>query len=114
MADNLRLKLIVAGLAIAVLLASRVLGDESVVNSLHDLSARGPGRIRAVHETEICIFCHAPHNAAPQTPLWNRETPRRFYRISDLGREVLEAESRRLREAVRLIGAGAAARPEHP
>ena len=21
---------------------------------------------------QICIFCHTPHNAAPQTPLWNR------------------------------------------
>jgi len=55
--------------------------DESVVNSRHDLSASGPGPIRAVEETEVCIFCHAPHNAAPQTPLWNRENPRTHYRI---------------------------------
>ena len=39
--------------------------DESIVNSKHDLSARGPGPIRAIYETEICIFCHTPHNAAP-------------------------------------------------
>ena len=57
------------------------LADESVVNSKHDLSVRGPGPIRAVRETEVCIFCHTPHNAAPQTPLWNRENPRRYYRI---------------------------------
>ena len=57
------------------------LADESVVNSKHDLSARGPGAIRAVHETEICIFCHTPHNAAPQSPLWNRVNPRTHYRI---------------------------------
>lgn len=57
------------------------LADESIVNSLHDLSARGPGPIRAVSETEICIFCHTPHNAAPLTPLWNRENPRTHYRI---------------------------------
>lgn len=55
--------------------------DESIVNSKHDLSARGPGPIRAVQETEVCIFCHTPHNAAPQTPLWNRESPRLHYRI---------------------------------
>lgn len=24
---------------------------------------------------EICIFCHTPHNAAPQTTLWNRRDP---------------------------------------
>jgi predicted CXXCH cytochrome family protein len=58
-----------------------LLADESVVNSVHDLSARGPGRIHAVDEDQICIFCHTPHNAAPQTPLWNRENPRTHYRI---------------------------------
>lgn len=55
--------------------------DESVVNSKHDLSAQGPGPIRAIEENQICIFCHAPHNTAPQTPLWNRENPRTHYRI---------------------------------
>ncbi|MCP4589809.1 MAG: hypothetical protein GY842_03615 [bacterium] len=61
--------------------AGSAVADESVVNSKHDLSARGPGPIRAVTETEVCIFCHTPHSAAPQTPLWNRENPRVHYRI---------------------------------
>lgn len=55
--------------------------DESVVSSKHDLSTFGPGPIRAVNEGQICIFCHAPHNAAPQSPLWNRTNPRTHYRI---------------------------------
>ena len=55
--------------------------DESVVNSKHDLSAQGPGPTRAVDEGEICVFCHTPHNASPQTPLWNRVNPRTHYRI---------------------------------
>jgi len=25
--------------------------------------------------TEICIFCHTPHNASPQSSLWNRPDP---------------------------------------
>lgn len=62
-------------------LANHAAADESVVNSKHDLSVQGPGPIRAIHETEICIFCHAPHNAEPQTPLWNRENPLTHYRI---------------------------------
>ncbi len=61
--------------------AATAWADESVVNSKHDLSARGPGPIRAMHENEICIFCHTPHNGAPQTPLWNRVNPRTHYRI---------------------------------
>ncbi len=57
------------------------LADDSVLNSPHDLSAFGPGPVRAVYETEVCIFCHAPHNAAPQTPLWNRHSSRAYYRV---------------------------------
>ncbi|MFT5498086.1 MAG: putative CXXCH cytochrome family protein [Kiritimatiellia bacterium] len=53
----------------AILLAH---AGESVVNSPHDLSAGGPGTIRAQSETEICIFCHTPHGASTDAPLWNR------------------------------------------
>lgn len=38
----------------------------------HNLSVTGPGDVRALTETRICIFCHTPHNAAPSTPLWNK------------------------------------------
>ena len=55
--------------------------DDSVVNSKHDLSTFGPGPVRAVNESEICIFCHSPHNTAPQTPLWNRHNPTTHYRV---------------------------------
>jgi predicted CXXCH cytochrome family protein len=44
----------------------------SVVNSPHNLSATGPGTIRATNEQQVCIFCHTPHNASPIQPLWNR------------------------------------------
>jgi predicted CXXCH cytochrome family protein len=43
-----------------------------IVGTPHDLSATGPGPVRAVGESEVCIFCHTPHNANPATPLWNR------------------------------------------
>jgi predicted CXXCH cytochrome family protein len=44
----------------------------SIVYSKHNLSASGPGQIRALTENRICIFCHTPHNANPLTPLWNK------------------------------------------
>ncbi len=69
------------GLAAIGVMAGAAVADESVVNSKHDLSSRGPGPIRATEESEVCIFCHTPHNAAPQTPLWNRANPRTHYRI---------------------------------
>lgn len=45
----------------------------SIVNTKHNLSVTGPGTIKSLVETRICIFCHTPHNAAPKTPLWNKD-----------------------------------------
>ncbi len=53
----------------------------SIVNSPHNLSASGPGEVRAMAEGEICIFCHTPHNAAPVQPLWNRNVPVNAYTV---------------------------------
>jgi len=39
----------------------------------HNLSVSGPGVVTAVSETQVCIFCHTPHNAYPATPLWNHQ-----------------------------------------
>jgi predicted CXXCH cytochrome family protein len=44
---------------------------DSVVNSVHNLSASGPGNIKAVTGTDSCIFCHTVHHATGATPLWN-------------------------------------------
>ncbi len=57
----------------------------SVVNSPHNLSASGPGAIRSTTEEQVCIFCHAPHNASPIRPLWNRSMPVDAYLIYSSG-----------------------------
>ena len=51
------------------------LHSQSVVNTVHNLSVTGPGGIKATSETEVCIFCHTPHNSNPKGPLWNRNDP---------------------------------------
>lgn len=61
--------------------ASTVHADESVVISKHNLSAAGPGTVRATIESEVCVFCHTPHGSDPQVPLWNRNNPTAYYRI---------------------------------
>jgi len=38
----------------------------------HNLSVTGPGPVKSASETEICVFCHTPHNANPAVPLWNQ------------------------------------------
>lgn len=50
-----------------------------VADSKHNLSISGPGSIKASSESEICIFCHTPHNATPSGPLWNRSNPGASY-----------------------------------
>lgn len=66
----------------ALLLASGPSAAQTtVVGSPHDLSVTGPGPIHALFEEQVCIFCHAPHNATGQRPLWNRHMPPTHYRI---------------------------------
>lgn len=55
--------------------------SQSVVNSVHNLSASGPGSIRATSEQEVCVFCHTPHSAKADSPLWNREDPGVVYNL---------------------------------
>jgi predicted CXXCH cytochrome family protein len=62
-------------LAVALFALCAVVGTAragSVVNTVHNLSASGPGTVKAASESEVCIFCHTPHGASPAAPLWNR------------------------------------------
>ena len=45
----------------------------SVVNTRHNLSVSGQGLVHATSERDVCIFCHAPHHALTDGPLWNHE-----------------------------------------
>ncbi len=70
-----------ASLAVILLLAAAAHGTERIANSKHDLSVSSPHPIRAIDEERICVFCHTPHNAEAQSPLWNRHSPTTHYRI---------------------------------
>lgn len=63
--------------AAALFLALPVLAG--LASSKHNLSVSGPGTVKAASETQNCIFCHAPHNASPIAPLWNRNNPGTSY-----------------------------------
>jgi len=52
-----------------------------MVRTKHNLAVSGPGPIRALTETRICIFCHTPHNAAPLSPLWNKALEPQVYTV---------------------------------
>ena len=71
-----------AWLALAAALLAASLAPPAraaLVNTKHNLSVSGPGTVKATGETQICIFCHAPHNSSPTPPLWNRRSPGSTY-----------------------------------
>ncbi|MCF6180103.1 MAG: cytochrome C [Geopsychrobacter sp.] len=41
----------------------------------HNLSSNSLNAVRAASDTRICVFCHTPHGASPQSALWNRKDP---------------------------------------
>lgn len=73
--------LLVMVMAIALLAAGVTLA--SITNTKHNLSATGPGTIKASsgqQNNEICIWCHTPHHAnTALQPLWNKATPTANY-----------------------------------
>ena len=54
--------------AALILISAR---GESIVGSKHDLSVNGGSSIKAVSEKNPCAFCHTPHHANGELPLWN-------------------------------------------
>ena len=54
----------------------------SIVNSKHNLSVSSPGTVHATTatETEICVFCHTPHGATTDGPLWNHQMSTATYK----------------------------------
>jgi len=44
---------------------------DSVINSVHNLSASGTGPIKAPSEKNVCVFCHTVHKSNGVSPLWN-------------------------------------------
>jgi hypothetical protein len=67
-------RLIFFSLLICTLTASFAIAAyaSGLIDTKHNLSLSGKGDVTS-RETEICVFCHTPHNANPAYPLWNHE-----------------------------------------
>jgi len=48
-----------------------LLGQSSILTTKHNLSATGPGTIKAQTVQEVCVFCHTPHKSSADAQLWN-------------------------------------------
>ena len=62
------------GLLIVAIVAGASLADaaSAIGNTKHNLTPTGPGNFKAPEATGLCVFCHTPHSALPQTALWNK------------------------------------------
>jgi len=58
--------------------------QQRVADTLHNLSVSGPGEVRSVSETEVCKFCHIPHDAVVPQPLWGHALSSAEYRVPDV------------------------------
>ena len=66
-------KAIIKLFCISTFIGSSIFTDaQTIFTTKHNLAISGPGTVKALTETQICKFCHTPHNARPQAPLWNR------------------------------------------
>lgn len=74
---NPRARTLLTGLCLLLSFTSRLAGQHaSVVSTVHNLSVSGPGEIRSLSETQVCKFCHIPHNATVPQPLWGHALSR--------------------------------------
>ena len=65
----------VMGFLMLALAAVAQQNPNSIIYSKHNLSVSGPGTLRSATEREVCIFCHAPHNATGDGPLGTTPCP---------------------------------------
>jgi|Deesub1362A_J573_1020465.scaffolds.fasta_scaffold00537_9 predicted CXXCH cytochrome family protein len=71
-------------IASVILLLTGEIFALDITSTKHNLSVTGPGPIKALPGAEpsrrICVYCHTPHRANPDTPLWNHTlSPRKTY-----------------------------------
>lgn len=66
------LRMLAFGLAVALPGAALAQVEVSSPVNKHNLSTTGPGPVKSTTMTEICVFCHTPHNSNPATALWNQ------------------------------------------
>ncbi|GLI37386.1 cytochrome C [Geobacter hydrogenophilus] len=67
-----------ARIGLAMVLAMAIAGAASAATSIkdskHDLSSGSAATVKG-NTDQICVYCHTPHNATQNIPLWNRNNP---------------------------------------
>lgn len=78
---------VLAGLLAVVATSLAFAAAGNVAYTVHNMSKDEPtggvmGRyIKSAGEDQICVFCHTPHNAQPNRPLWNKVMPTQAFNM---------------------------------
>lgn len=71
----MKMKKVLTLVAAAGIIASASTSFALLIGGKHDMSAGGGatlvGKVSGT-STQVCVYCHAPHNAKKELPLWNR------------------------------------------
>ena len=53
-----------------------------IATTKHNLGSGSSAAIKSGNQSQICVFCHTPHNAIQSVPLWNRSyTPASAFQL---------------------------------
>jgi predicted CXXCH cytochrome family protein len=70
------MKRVLAIITAVAITAAATAAFATIVGSKHDLSrGNSNGLVTAGGSDQICVYCHTPHNAVENIPLWNRNNP---------------------------------------
>jgi predicted CXXCH cytochrome family protein len=72
---------IIVAFGIILLFHAQDVSAASIIDTKHNLSASGVGTVKALSETQVCVFCHTPHKALSSAPLWNRSMSGASYQL---------------------------------
>ena len=65
------MRTIIATAILLILIRGIAPGQTPISTTKHNLSISGPGTIKAQTESQICVFCHTPHQSSADAQLWN-------------------------------------------
>lgn len=75
------MKKILVAIAITVLGSSAAFAASNITGTKHNLSSGASTSQVRSNTSQICAFCHTPHNAVPNVPLWNRDQAASTYQL---------------------------------
>lgn len=77
-----RLSLVKAGvLGVALSMLAGGYSLATVAGTKHNFSSLSPADVKTTDTTEICVFCHTPHNSNPTGPIWNKQDTGSTYNV---------------------------------